>query len=87
VDVIGEPTNLAAWLQALVAPGVLISDATRRLVGGLFKLADLGAQRLKCCAQPIPAWRVRRRAERRLAANPHRSLTKHMMRIGCCPGP
>ena len=41
--VVGETPNLAARLQALAAPGsVVISQATRRLVGGLFELEDLG---------------------------------------------
>ena len=41
--VVGETPNLAARLQTLAAPGsVVISQATRRLVGGLFELADLG---------------------------------------------
>ena len=40
--VVGETPNLAARLQALAAPGsVVISQSTRRLVGGLFELADL----------------------------------------------
>ena len=44
--VVGETPNLAARLQALAAPGsVVISQATRRLVGGLFELADLGPRR------------------------------------------
>ena len=43
--VVGETPNLAARLQALAAPGsVVISQATRRLVGGLFELTDLGPQ-------------------------------------------
>ena len=57
--VVGETPNLAARLQALAAPGsVVISQATRRLVGGLFELADLGPQRLKGFAAPIAVWRV-----------------------------
>ena len=57
--VVGETPNLAARLQALAAPGsVVISQATRRLVGGLFELADLGPRRLKGFAEPLPAWRV-----------------------------
>ncbi len=41
--VVGETPNLAARLQALATPGkVVISQATRRLVGGLFELTDLG---------------------------------------------
>ena len=55
--VVGETPNLAARLQALAAPGsVVIGQATRRLVGGLFELADLG-----------PAPQRLRRAARRLA--------------------
>jgi hypothetical protein len=57
--VVGETPNLAARLQALAAPGsVVISQATRRLVGGLFELEDLGPQRLKGFAEPLVAWRV-----------------------------
>jgi class 3 adenylate cyclase len=57
--VVGETPNLAARLQALASPGsVVISQATRRLVGGLFELADLGAQRLKGFAEPVVAWQV-----------------------------
>jgi class 3 adenylate cyclase/predicted ATPase len=57
--VVGETPNLAARLQALAKPGsVVISHATRRLVGGLFELADLGPRRLKGFAEPLSAWRV-----------------------------
>jgi class 3 adenylate cyclase/predicted ATPase len=55
----GETPNLAARLQALAAPGsVVISTATRRLIGGLFELADLGPQCLKGFAEPLSAFRV-----------------------------
>jgi len=57
--VVGETPNLAARLQALAAPGsVVISQATRRLVGGLFELVDLGPRRLKGFAEPLAVWRV-----------------------------
>jgi class 3 adenylate cyclase/predicted ATPase len=57
--VIGETPNLAARLQALAAPGsVVISQATRRLLGGLFDLEDLGPKSLKGFAEPLAAWRV-----------------------------
>jgi predicted ATPase/class 3 adenylate cyclase len=57
--VVGETPNLAARLQALAGPGsVVISQATRRLVGTLFELADLGPLRLKGFARPVPAWQV-----------------------------
>jgi class 3 adenylate cyclase/predicted ATPase len=58
--VVGETPNLAARLQTLAEPGaVIISAATRRLVGGLFELIDLGPQRLKGFAEPLAAWRVK----------------------------
>jgi class 3 adenylate cyclase/predicted ATPase len=57
--VVGETPNLAARLQALAAPGTLvIAEATRRQVGGLFDLADLGPQALAGFFEPQPAWRV-----------------------------
>src|SRR5246127_1322820 len=57
--VVGETPNLAARLQALAQPGTLvIADSTRRQVGGLFALADLGPQALAGFAEPQPAWRV-----------------------------
>ena len=55
----GETPNLAARLQALAAPNtVVIGASTRRLVSGLFELADLGSHDLKGFAAPVPAWRV-----------------------------
>ena len=57
--VVGETPNVAARLQALAAPNTLvIGEATRRQVGGLFELADLGPQALADFAKPQPAWRV-----------------------------
>jgi class 3 adenylate cyclase len=57
--VVGETPNLAARLQGLAAPNTLIvGEATRRQVGGLFDLADLGPQALAGFAAPQPAWRV-----------------------------
>jgi class 3 adenylate cyclase/tetratricopeptide (TPR) repeat protein len=57
--VVGETPNLAARLQALAAPNTLvIGEATRRQIGGLFDLADLGPQALIGFAEPQPAWRV-----------------------------
>jgi class 3 adenylate cyclase/tetratricopeptide (TPR) repeat protein len=57
--VVGETPNLAARLQAQAGPGaVVISQATRRLLGGLFELDDLGPQRLKGFAEPLAAFRV-----------------------------
>jgi class 3 adenylate cyclase len=57
--VVGETPNLAARLQGLAAPNTLIiGEATRLQVGGLFDLADLGPQSLTGFAEPQPAWRV-----------------------------
>jgi class 3 adenylate cyclase len=57
--VVGETPNLAARLQALAASNTLvIGEATRRQIGGLFDLGDLGPQALAGFAAPQPAWRV-----------------------------
>src|SRR6516165_6584239 len=56
--VVGETPNLAARLQALAEPGtVVIAPSTRRLTGGLFEYADLGAVELKGLAEPVLASR------------------------------
>ncbi len=55
--VVGETPNLAARLQALAEPSaVVIADGTRRLLGNLFELKDLGARDLKGIAGPARAW-------------------------------
>jgi class 3 adenylate cyclase/predicted ATPase len=57
--VIGETPNLAARLQALADPGSLvISDNTRRQIGGLFDTEDLGPRPLAGFAEAQRAWRV-----------------------------
>jgi class 3 adenylate cyclase/predicted ATPase len=57
--VIGETPNIAARLQALAEPNaVVIADGTRRQLGSLFELIDLGPQRLKGLVEPLRAWRV-----------------------------
>jgi class 3 adenylate cyclase len=57
--IVGETPNLAARLQATAEPNaILISESTRRLIGALFELADLGPQPLKGFAEPQRAWRV-----------------------------
>jgi len=69
--VVGETPNLAARLQTLAEPGwVVIAEATRRLLGDLFDLTDLGFHELKGLATPVRAWRVNRasRAEGRFEA-------------------
>jgi class 3 adenylate cyclase len=57
--VVGETPNLAARLQALAEPGTLvIADSTRRQIGALFDLEDLGQQPLAGFAESQRAWRV-----------------------------
>src|SRR5690606_6047195 len=57
--IIGDTPNLAARLQALAAPGaIVIAPTTRRLLGDLFQLRDLGSYRFKGIAAPIRAWQV-----------------------------
>ncbi len=76
--VVGETPNLAARLQALAAPGtVVIAPSTRRLTGGLFEYADLGAVELKGLGAPVKAARVVRgsAAESRFEALHGRDLT------------
>src|SRR5262249_40705441 len=56
---VGETPNLAARLQALADPGmVVIADATRRLTGRLFEYRDLGEARLKGLDAPVRTWAV-----------------------------
>ena len=58
-SVVGEAPNLAARLQALAEPdAVVIAASTRRQIGGLFDLEDLGPQQLAGFAAPQRAWRV-----------------------------
>ena len=59
--VVGETPNLAARLQETASPGaVVIADGTRRLLGELFELRELGATRLKGFAQPVSGFQVLR---------------------------
>jgi class 3 adenylate cyclase/predicted ATPase len=57
--VVGETPNLAARLQALAEPGMIVMAAsTRRLLGDLFRLRDLGRHEVKGIAEPVTAWAV-----------------------------
>jgi class 3 adenylate cyclase len=59
--IVGETPNLAARLQSLAEPNaVVIAESTRRLLGNLFELEDLGAKDLKGIAGPVRAWAARR---------------------------
>jgi class 3 adenylate cyclase len=59
--IVGETPNLAARLQALAEPNsVVIAESTRKLIGNLFDLQDLGAKDLKGIDEPVRAWSVLR---------------------------
>ena len=61
--IVGETPNLAARLQGGAEPNSLvIAESTRKLVGNLFELEDLGEQNLKGIAAPVRAWAVLRPA-------------------------
>ncbi|HSA82495.1 MAG TPA: AAA family ATPase [Geminicoccaceae bacterium] len=58
-DVVGATPVLAARLQELAEPSaVVIAWTTRRLLGDLFELTDLGERELEGFAESIQAWRV-----------------------------
>src|SRR5215472_6377477 len=59
--IVGETPNFAARLQGIPVPNsVVIAESTRRLVGNLFELQDLGAQDLKGIAGSVRAWEALR---------------------------
>ncbi|HZA01788.1 MAG TPA: adenylate/guanylate cyclase domain-containing protein, partial [Hyphomicrobiaceae bacterium] len=56
---VGDTPNLAARLQALAEPGtVVIAASTRRLIGDLFRLRELGSHEVKGIAEPVAAWAI-----------------------------
>jgi predicted ATPase/class 3 adenylate cyclase len=58
--IVGETPNLAARLQAVAQPNmVVIADGTRRLLGKVFEFEDLGNTELKGIG-PVRAWRALR---------------------------
>ncbi len=55
--IIGETPNLAARLQGVAEPNsVVIAESTRKLVGNLFELRDIGPQELKGLSGAMRAW-------------------------------
>jgi class 3 adenylate cyclase/tetratricopeptide (TPR) repeat protein len=59
--IVGEAPNIAARLQAFAPPGGLVmSEATQRLVEGLFEVEPLGPQMLKGVSAPVAIYRVLR---------------------------
>jgi class 3 adenylate cyclase/predicted ATPase len=59
--IVGKTPNLAARLQGIADPNsVIICDSTRRLLGSLFELVDLGPRDFKGIPQPAQVWKVLR---------------------------
>ena len=57
--VVGDTPNLAARLESLAEPGtIVVAGSTRRLLGNLFRLRDLGRHEVKGMAEPVEAWAV-----------------------------
>jgi class 3 adenylate cyclase/tRNA A37 threonylcarbamoyladenosine biosynthesis protein TsaE len=55
--IVGETPNLAARLQGIAEPNtVVIAEGTRKLLGDLFELEDLGTKDLRGIAGPQRAW-------------------------------
>ena len=61
--IVGETPNLAARLQGIAEPNmVVLAEGTRKLLGNLFELEDLGARDLKGIAGPARGWAALRPA-------------------------
>jgi class 3 adenylate cyclase len=61
--VVGETPNLAARLQGTAEPNmVVIAESTRKLLGNLFDLQDLGARDLKGVGSSVSVWAALRPA-------------------------
>jgi hypothetical protein len=61
--IVGETPNLAARLQGVAEPNdVVIAESTRKLVGNLFEINELGPQDLKGIAGAVRAWTALRPA-------------------------
>src|SRR5450631_4187700 len=55
--IVGETPNLAVRLQGIAEPNmVVIAESTRRLLGSLFELRELGAKELKGIAGSVHVW-------------------------------
>jgi class 3 adenylate cyclase len=90
--VVGETPNLAARLQGIAAPNtVVIAEGTRRLLGNLFELEDLGPRTLRAspdqCGRGWRGERVRLRAvSRRYIRQASPRWLGGRKRPNCCCG-
>ena len=79
-EIVGKTPNLAAHLQGIAEPNtVVICDTTRKLLGGLFDLKDLGCRDLKGIVET--PWAVQRVSS---IASPARRSSSKPRRI-CSP--
>src|SRR5439155_17646027 len=77
--IVGEAPNIAARVQGIAEPNtVLISEATARLVQGLFECHARGPQELKGVSTPVPVYRV-------LSEGEVQSRFEAAVRIGLTP--
>jgi Predicted ATPase len=61
--IVGETPNLSARLQGIAEPNsVVIAESTRKLLGNLFELQDLGAKDVKGISGSVRAWGALRQA-------------------------
>ena len=59
LGIVGETPNLAARLQSIAEPNmVVIAESTRKLLGSFFQLDDLGTRSLRGITEPVRAWAV-----------------------------
>jgi class 3 adenylate cyclase len=62
--IVGETPNIAARVQGIAEPNtVVVSEATARLVQGLFQCHARGPQALKGVSTPVPVYRVLRESD------------------------
>ncbi len=58
-SIVGETLNLAARLEAVAGPGeIVVSEATRRLCGGMFDYEEMGDIVLKGFPEPVTIYRL-----------------------------
>jgi hypothetical protein len=82
--IVGETPNLAARLQGVAEPNsVVIAENTRKLVGALFELEDLGSQELKGISGTV---RGLERATALFSRKPVRGISRQRPNRACGTG-
>ena len=79
--IVGKTPNLAARLQSIARPDtVVVAEGTRKLLGYLFELEDLGAQDLNGISGAEHAWAVLRPSSAEIAS---RHFTRECLTDEC----